>query len=394
MDEESIFGLPLESSSPDESEEITDEAVTEEVDSEGSPSDDGPARDEQGRFVAADAPEEEPEPALETEEPEQGDEQAIEEADQELDAGETQPLEEVQEEKPYLWANKYETPEELEKGHGEAIRMWQRANEARKAEAQRALQLEEQYAALYTQMQQAIPVLQVAAQREEAYRTFAEKYKEQYGAYPEGYSPPAPRPAPGPADVNAMVDQRLAQERAAWQAQQAEQQDLQSRSTAVSGFYANHPDLQPEYGQEYGPADHAIADTYEQLNMAWDRYGIEIDPTDQGTIEVLYQASQDAALLEVLKMRPEYFESAYGMELARRDAAVISGRAPATTGPVTEQKPKSQLRSAGGRKPYTESAAVGAAAPAGEDENDPWVRIKNAPSAGGARSGESSIFFE
>lgn len=171
----------------------------------------------------------------------------------------------------------------------------------------------------------------------------------------------------------------------------AQQQNEQALVGAVQGLYASNPDLDP--GDEV--QSQLIYDTLTELNLAWDRHGIEVDPADQGSLQIAYEASNDAALLEVLKMRPEYFESEYGMELARRDAAVISGRVPATTEPQTSRIPASQVKARGGKKPFTEAANVGANAPATEDESDPWVRVKNADINGGAKSGSRpTVFFE
>lgn len=387
MPDKDIFGLEVE---PDEpiGESITSEALeTEEMPSEGPPAEEqGQPRDEHGRFVSQTAPEEDP--AAEEPEPETPAETEPEEADPALDSA---PESAPEEPEPRLWANKYQDPEALERGYNESREMWRRANDAAKVERAEKLQLQEQYAALYRQMEQAIPVLQQAAQREEAYRTFAENYRQQYGNYPEGYTPPAPQPQPGPQDVQSIVDQRLAAERAAWQAQMEEQQQYQALNWAVQNLYEAHPELDPNDQSQYVP----IYDAVQELSNAWERYGIEVDPADNGSLEIAYEASKDPALLEVLKLNPAYFESAYGMELARRDAAVISGRVPATTEPRTEAKPASQVKASGARKPYSESAATGASAPGTEDENDPWTRVKNADITGGAKSGSRpTVFFE
>jgi hypothetical protein len=388
MPDKDIFGLDIEPSE----EEITSEPVeTEETPEAESPVDEGQPRDEHGRFVST-APAEDP--AAEEPEPETPAEPELSVADQqEITSNPNTEVaaEEPAEEAPRLYANKYQTPEDLERGYNDSREMWRRANEARKVEAAEKLQLQEQYAALYRQMESAVPILQQAAQREEAFRTFAEKYRQQYGDYPEGYTPPAPPSQQGPQDVQAIVDQRLAAERAAWQAQMEEQQQMQALQWAVQGLYESHPELDPDDTSQYVP----IYDAVQELSTAWERYGIEVDPADHGSLEIAYEASKDPALLEVLKLNPAYFESAYGMELARRDAAVISGRVPATTEPRTEAKPASQLKASGARKPYVESAATGASSPNTEDENDPWVRVKNADITGGSKPGSRpSPFFE
>lgn len=286
------------------------------------------------------------------------------------------------------FAGKFNNPFDTEKAYNESREMWRRANEARKAEAQRAMELQERYAQLYGQMEQVVPILEQAAQRDRAFQQYAEQYREQTGAYPEGYQPPAPRPAIGPADIDAQIEQRLAAERAEMQAAFQRQQEYQQLQGAVFQFYEEHPEVEPG-----GALDSEITDAKDYLNEAWDRYGIEVDTADPGSLNILYEASRNPALLEVLRLNPSYFESAYGMQLARRDAAVISGRVPPSTEPVTETVPRSQVKATGERKPFQESALTGTEAPEGEDENDPWVRIKNAD-LGTRDPKERSIFFE
>lgn len=388
MPDKDIFGLDIEPSEDVETfEESTSEPVEpEETPEAESPVDEGQPRDEHGRFMSA-APAEDP--AAEEPEPETPADPELEEPLPPATLGE--PVTEEAAEEARLWANKYQSPEDLERGYNESREMWRRANDARKVEAQERLQLQERYESLYRQMEQAVPILQQAAQREEMFRTFAENYRQQYGTYPEGYAPPAPQPPPGPQDVQSIVDQRLAAERAAWAAEMERQQQFQAVEWATRGLYENHQELDPSDDNQ----SRQIYDALSELNDSWDRYGIEVDPADHGSLEIVYEASRDPALLEVLKLNPSYFESAYGMELARRDAAVISGRVPATTEPRTEAKPASQMKASGARKPYVESAATGANAPTTEDENDPWVRVKNADITGGTKSGSRpAVFFE
>lgn len=367
---ENIFGIPEE---PAEIVEETVEATTSEAPEAEAPAEGPPA--EEAAPEAEQVPAEEPVETIEQE--------------GEVIEGEEDPLQAWLAAKPegVQFAGKYDDPLKLEQGYNESREMWRRANEARKAEAQRAMELQEKYVQLYQQMEGVVPILEQAAQRERAYQAFAEQYKSQYGDYPQGYEAPAPQPGLGPQDVNALVEQRLAAERAEMQQQFAAQQEYQQLEGAIFGFYRDHPEVEPN-----GALDSEITDARDVLNESWDRYGIEVDPSDQGSLEILYEASRDPALLEVLKLNPSYFESAYGMQLARRDAAVISGRVPPTTEPVTETVPRSQVKATGARKPFVESASVGTNAPESEDENDFWVRIKNAGKGPDGPGG--SIFFE
>jgi hypothetical protein len=98
--------------------------------------------------------------------------------------------------------------------------------------------------------------------------------------------------------------------------------------------------------------------------------------SDRGTIEVLYEASQRPALRQILALKPEYFDSEVGLDLARMEAAVLEGApAPGAT-QETARVPASQVgKTAGQRKPFAEAAVTGAEAEEEIDENDPWAQI-------------------
>jgi hypothetical protein len=337
------------------------------------PTEEAPPVDE-----TAAAPEQEPEPETQ--------EEATTEDAPEEDA-ETPVAEEttVEEEVARRWANKYDSPEALEQGYNESREQWRRAVEARKAEEQRAAYAEAQYLQLQAALQQVVPTLQQAAQREVQYHNWARQYAEQTGSWPEGYTPPQAPPPVGTQDVNTIIEQRLAQEREAMAAQVAQQQEYQQLEGAVLGFYQDHPEVEP-----YGPLDNEITDAMTTLNESWSDTGTEVDPSDRGSLEVLYEAAQRPALLAVLQMKPQYFESDYGLQLARMEASVLEG-APATTQPQTRAVAASQVgQTAGRQKPFAESASVGAAAPAAEELSE-WDEI--VASVRGSRSGKKDVFF-
>ena len=369
---EDIFGLNdtppeellgLVEQEPEQAEEPTVEEPEEAT--EETPSEPGPAerlRDEQGRFVAQEAPE------VEAEAQEEPETEALEAEVEE------EPLEETpEEEQVRLWANKYQTPDELEKGYNESREMWRRASEARKAEEQRAYEAEQREAELAKILTEAMPYLNAAAQREQQFHQFAEQYRQETGQYPQGYAgPPSNEPkALAPADVNNLVEQRLAQERQAMQAEFQRRQEFETTRDAVMGFYADHPEVEPR-----SPADNEITDTMQVLNEAWDARGIEVDMSDRGTIEVLYEASQRPALRQILALKPDYFDSDTGLNLARMEASVLEGAPTPFETQVTRTVPASQVgQTAGQRKPFAESAVTGAEAQEPEDENDPWTQI-------------------
>lgn len=384
---ENVFGLqdaPSEDPlnlypDPQAEEEETQETTSqqaEEMVSEGSPVESEEAaapeetpepterpRDELGRFVKLEEGEEPPE-GVEVIEVEVPDEEALEE------------------EQPRLWANKYQTAEDLEQGYNESREQWRRAVEARKVEQQRAWELQQREEELARVIQESLPYLQEAARREEQFHRFAEQYKEAIGTYPEGYSGPPSGPAPlAPQDVNSIVEQRLAQERAQMQAQMQARQEYEATSASVMGFYQDHPEVEPR-----GSLDNGITDTMLALNEAWASRDEEVDMSDRGTIEVLYEASQRPALTQVLALKPEYFDSEAGLRLARREAALLEG---VSDTEVVQTVPASRVgQTTGQKKPFAESAVTGAEV--FEDEDDEWSQIKRSVQRG--RDTSKSVF--
>lgn len=407
MPEESVFGAPLRRPSE---EEPTTEAAVEEA-TEGSPAES--AAPEVTPAPAPDGKQEASTPNLIVEvTPEelaklQVAEQAAAAAQGEAsvtDAAEGATQEELQEAAERLYANKYRTVEDLEKGYRERSDMWRRAMEARKAEEAERIRAEQQRAQYEQALRSAIPMLEQAAQREQQVRAWAEQYREQNGMYPEGYAPTAPAQGPpagvSQTDVQRMLEDRLAAERAQMAADFQRQQEAAALERTVNEFYADHPEVEP-----YGALDTEITDAMAELNdsPAWASVpnpdgsrGVLVDPTDRGSLDVLYEAVQRPALLEVLKLRPDYFTSEAGLQFARRDAALLEG-VPATTAPQTATVPASRAGTrAGQRVPFAESAQGTVPQDQGPNLDDPWERIK-AVDLGPARktsSGKRSIFAE
>lgn len=312
-------------------------------------------RDEHGRFVAQD-------PIDQSE--------GVPEQDPIGEADETD-IPASEEEAPRLWAGKYQTEEQLEQGYNESREQWRRSVEARKAEQNRAYQAELREAELARVIQESLPYLNRAAEREKQYHQFAEQYKAQLGQYPEGYTGPPSEQAPqslAPDQVTAIVEQRLQQERQQMQAQMQARQQYEATAQSVMGFYRDHPEVEPR-----SVADNNITETMTVLNEAWAAYDEEVDMTDRGTIEVLYEASQRPALQQVLALKPGYFDSEAGLKLARMEAAVLEGAPPPTQ--QSQSVPASQVgKTSGQRKPFQESAVTGAEVL--EEGDDDWSQIK------------------
>ena len=261
-----------------------------------------------------------------------------------------------------LYANKYKTPEDLERGYSERSDMWRRALEQARAEEALRLQRDQEVQKYQEAFQQIIPTLEQAAQRERQMHEWAAQYQQETGQLPPGYQPPPVQqgpPALGQNDVQRLMDARLAEERSIMAGQFARQQEAAALSQAVNGFYQQHPEVDPG-----GALDTEITDakSFLENSSEWSAvrnpdgsYGIETDPTDSGTLEVLYEAARRPALLEVLKLRPEYFSSTQGLQIARRDASLIEG-VPATTAPQVQNVPASRAGARAGQKlPFAES---------------------------------------
>lgn len=300
-----------------------------------------------------------------------------------------------------LYANKYKTPEDLERGYSERSDMWRRALEQARAEEALRIQVEQEKARYEEAFRQIIPTLEQAAAQNQQMHQWAKQYQEATGELPPGYTPPPVQqgpPAMGPTEVQRLMDERLAAERAAMQEQFSRQQEAASLAAAVDSFYETHPEVEP-----YGALDTEITDAkrYLETSDQWagvrnpdGTYGIETDPTDPGTLEVLYEASRRPALLEVLKLRPEYFSSVQGLAIARRDASLIEG-VPATTAPQVQNVPASRAGARAGQKlPFVESAQGVVPEEGGPDLNDPWERVKATGDGPKTASGKTSIFFQ
>jgi hypothetical protein len=300
-----------------------------------------------------------------------------------------------------LYANKYKTVEDLEKGYRERSDMWRRANERAQAEEGARLQAEAQRAQYEQAMRSAVPLLEQAAVRERQMREWAEQQRQETGQYPQGYQPPAPGQG-SPAglsqvDVQRMLEERLSAERAMMQENFARQQEAAALEQTVRSFYGDHPEV--EVG---GALDTEITDAMHELNNSpsWGgvrnpdgSFGIIVDPTDRGSVDVLYEAAQRPALLEVLKLHPDYFASEAGLTIARRDAAILEG-VPATTAAQTATVPASSAgRRSGQRVPFAESAQGTLPQDQSPDQSDDWTRIK-AVGAPGSSGQKPSIFAE
>jgi hypothetical protein len=309
----------------------------------------------------------------------------------------------VEETAARLWANKYQTPEALEQGYRERSDMWRRAMESAQAQEARAAQAQAERSQYEQALRSAIPMIEQAARERAQLRAWAQQYKEQTGELPPGLpadilAAPQAGPPAGMVDrrqVEQMLEQRLQAERQAMADEMQRQQEFAALQRTVTEFYQDHPEV-----ERHGALDNEITDAMAELaySPAWQGYvnedgsqGVVVDPTDRNSVEVVYEAVRRPALLEILKLRPDYFTTGAGLAIARRDAALLEG-VPATTEPETANVPSSRAGTrAGQRVPFVESGGGSVPQNVGPNPNDPWEQVKDVDVQ--ARGGRSKPIF-
>lgn len=282
----------------------------------------------------ADSPAPDPEPQGETPEP------ALDAATESADATQTPPEGDAgqeavspddptsgEEPEEKLYAGKYRTAEDLEKGYRESSREAQAARQAA-IQAQRDLADLQQAVQAYVAEQQAKP----AAPAAPSDPTDAELA--QMGLDRQTYN--AVKPIIESA-VKAQVDpiltqtqqqQQLAQQQLEQQRAQAEQSAAAANVQAVLGaFYQANADYAP--GTD-GNAQ--LGELISDWNQAWtgDPSGASpgsFDVSDAASLEIAVEAAKRPALKRILEANPTWFDSDAGMELARSQASYQEGLA-------------------------------------------------------------------
>jgi hypothetical protein len=186
-----------------------------------------------------------------------------------------------------------------------------------------------------------------------------------------------------PEVVDLMVAQRLDAERQTWREQETAAQQAAARESNVLSFMEKHQIAQ---GDE---VDQAVVSAVQTLNAAFEKTDTEVDLADPDTLEIVLETTKNPHLLKILTMRPEYFDTEEGMQLARLEAAMLSGA------PITQQTrtvPASQVGQRAQNLPVTESASIGGAPPPATPD-DEWSRTKQARVAATGK-GSGSPFFE
>jgi hypothetical protein len=265
---------------------------------------------------------------------------------EEQPAQEEQPLtaEEIK-----LLAGKYKSVEDLEKGYNELRDLQRRTAERAKAADLQRQELEARSMQIQQALQQTIPVVQQA---------LAARAAQQQQTDPYGLDTEQQQPGLDPRMVMPLVDmqvqQRMLEMQNATAVQQAAAMEYNSANDALQQFYSAHPEVEPQ-----GEVDASVAQTIVALNQAWRPSGSTLDLTSPDVFEIAYEATKRPALRQVLEVNPAFIDTDAGMELARRQAALLEADiTPSTTSApgatrTTQKKPIVE-RASSGTPPATE----------------------------------------
>jgi hypothetical protein len=180
--------------------------------------------------------------------------------------------------------------------------------------------------------------------------------------------------------VDMQVQQRMLEYQNAQVRQQAAAMEYQSANSALQQFYSTHKEVEPQ-----GDLDASIANTIVSINQAWAPTGSTLDMTNPEIFEIAYEATKRPALRQVLEINPSLIDTDTGLELARRQAALLEADFTPSTPSASGATPTSQ------RKPVVERASSGTP-PATEgtqaDEFDSAVLAFRRD-----RESKSSVFF-
>lgn len=239
--------------------------------------------------------------------------------------------EEVSQDQPavepsHVWAGKYQSPEELEKGYRELRELQRRTAERAKAYEQHTSEVEARLAQYEEALRRAIPLVQQAVQQ----RQQVQQPPSEYGF--EGQQPQPQQPMVSPEMVQNQIDlgvqRKMAEFQQQQQAQFQQQQEYTQAAATMKGFFERHPEV-----EQGGTQDEDVAATIMALNEAWP--DTEVDLTSAEALDAAYEASQRPALRQILEMHPQYFDSETGMRLARQMASQIDGITQTPEAPVT-----------------------------------------------------------
>lgn len=223
-------------------------------------------------------------------------------------------------EKPKVWAGKYNSVDELEKGYRELRELQRRTAERANAFEQRGMEYEGRLAQLEDALRRAIPFVEAAQKRQS-----------QPQAPQDPYSLEAPQPqvqqitpemimplVQKQADI--IVQQKLQEYRQQEELRMAKEVEFEEAKANFAHFFESHPEV-----EQGGTLDADIAATIQALNAAWGPQGSELDLTSSTALEIALEATQRPALRAVYEANPAYADSPELRELARNLASQVDG---------------------------------------------------------------------
>lgn len=263
--------------------------------------------------------------------------QVVEQPAEEAPAGET-----AEEAAERLLAGKYRSVDELEKGYRELRDLQRRTAERAKAADLQRQELEARTMQIQSALQQTIPAVQQALSARQAQQA------DPYGLDPQAQQQQGLDPRMVMPLVDMQVQQRMMEYQNIQSARQAAADEYQTANSALQEFYNTHKEVEPQ-----GEIDASIASTIVSINEAWEPTGSTLDLTNPEIFEIAYEATQRPALRQVLEINPALIDTDTGLELARRQAALLE----ADITPSTTSAPGATRTSQ--RKPVVERASSG-----------------------------------
>jgi hypothetical protein len=269
----------------------------------------------------------------------------------------------AEEEAERLFAGKFKSAEELEKGYREIVALQTRTARER-AEALEQVRQREEYLRVAAQELQR---RQQAAQQPQPTASDIEREAAAMGLDPETY-------VAAQKLAQQQVEQRLAPIEQQMTAQQQQAPQAQQQQAEREREIAAVREVATTWVESKGDA---LDDTTWQ-NVVAVFSELNLDETEPEFYDVAYEAATNPALRETLKALPDLADSDDGMALARK----LAGNADTQqAGKTRRPRPKAHVETGG-------SGAVPSGAPA-DDGNDPWKAVTKL--AASEKEGASSV---
>lgn len=242
-------------------------------------------------------------------------------------SAETQP-----EEKPTVYAGKYNDVPALEKGYRELRDLQRRTAERAKAYEQRAAEVEFNARQMEQAVRQATDYVR-SLQQQQAQQP-QQPQQPVYDQFGNPVQLPPQQPSLTPDQIQGLVDAQVqnqwAYQAQAMQEQQFRQQQYNEAAEAQRLFFEAHPEI-----ERNGAIDEDVASTILAFNEAWSHIdGSTFNLGSEESLGIAYEASQRPALRRVLETNPAYMDDDEGMTLARALASQIDQQTQAPVQPT------------------------------------------------------------